>query len=56
MEMIKAITNRNGCDQHNHREVPKHSQDEPLKHDKEGRGNQPQSHKATLPANTTRAL
>jgi hypothetical protein len=56
MEAIKAITKRNGRDQRHHREVPKHSQDKPLKRKAEVSGNQPQNHKAALPTNATRAL
>ncbi len=56
MDAINAIANCNGRNQCLHREAPKRSQDEPLKHNKEGRGNQPQSHKAVLPTNATRAL
>ncbi len=55
MDAIKAIANWDGCNQCNHCEAPKRSQDEPLQHNKEGRGNQLQSHKAALPMNTTRA-
>jgi hypothetical protein len=55
MDTIKAITNCNGWDQHHQREAPKHLQDKPLKRNKEGRGNQPQSHKAALMTNAARA-
>jgi hypothetical protein len=56
MGAIKAITNRNRCDQRLHCEVPKRSQEEPLKRNEEGHGNQPQSHKVAWPTNATRAL
>jgi hypothetical protein len=56
MDAIKAITNRDRHNQHRHCEAPKRSQDMPFNRNKEGHGNQPQSHKATLPTNTTRAL
>ncbi len=56
MDAIKAITYCSGCNQRHHCEAPKRSWDEPLNRDKEGRGDQPQSHKAALPANATRAL
>jgi hypothetical protein len=56
MDTIKAIANCNGCNQCNHCEAQKRSQDEPLKRDKEGRGDHPRSYKAALPTNTTRAL
>jgi hypothetical protein len=56
MDAIKAITNRDRRNQRHHHEVPKHSRDKPLNRDKEGHGNQPQNHKATLPRNATRAL
>jgi hypothetical protein len=56
MDGIKAIADCDGCNQRNHSEVPKCSQDEPLEGDKEGHGNQPQSHKAALLTNATRAL
>jgi hypothetical protein len=56
MVAIKAITNRDGCNQRHHREALKRSQDEPLNCDKEGRGDKSQSHKAALPTNATRAL
>jgi hypothetical protein len=55
MDAIKAITDRNGCNQRHHCEVLKRSQDEPLNRDEEGHGNHPQSHKAALPTNATRA-
>jgi hypothetical protein len=55
MDAIKAITDRDGRDQHHHCEAPKRSRDEPLNRNKEGHGNQPQSHKAALPTNATRA-
>ncbi len=51
MDAMKAITDCNGRNQRHHCEAPKRSQDEPLKHDEEGRSNQPQSHKAALPTN-----
>jgi hypothetical protein len=50
------IANRNGRNQHNHHEMPKRSWEEPLKRNEEGHGNQPQSHKAALLTNATRAL
>ncbi len=56
MDMIKAITD---CDRHNqchHCEAPKRSRNKPLKCNKEGHGDQPQSHKAALPTNATRVL
>jgi hypothetical protein len=56
MDTIKAIANCDGHDQRNHCEAPKRSQDEPLKRNEEGLGNQPQSYKAALPTITTRAL
>jgi hypothetical protein len=56
MDAIKAIANHNGCNQCHHREAPKRSRDEPLKCNKEGHGDQPQSHKAASTTNTTRAL
>jgi hypothetical protein len=55
MDVFKAITNQNRCNQRHHCEAPKPSQDKPLKRDKEGHGNQPQSHKEALPTNETRA-
>ncbi len=55
MDAIIVITNCNGCNQCLHHEVPKRSQNKPLKCNEEGRGNQPQSHKAVLPMKTTRA-
>ncbi len=55
MDGIKAITNCNGRNQHHHYEAPKHSRDKPLNRNKEGHGNQPQSHKTALPTNATRA-
>jgi hypothetical protein len=54
MVAINAITNRVERDQCHHCEAPKFSQNKPLKHNKEGCGNQPQSHKAALPTNATR--
>jgi hypothetical protein len=56
MDAIKAITNGDGGNQHHHCEGPKRSQDEPLKRNEEGHGDQPQSCKAALPTNATRAL
>jgi hypothetical protein len=56
MGMIKAITNGYGRNQRHHHEAPKCSRDKPIKRDKVGHGNQPQSHKAALPTNATRAL
>jgi hypothetical protein len=56
MGAIKAIINCNGRNQRLHLEAPKCSQAKPLKCNKEGRGNQPQSHKAALPMNMTSAL
>jgi hypothetical protein len=56
MDAIKAITNSDGHNQRNHREMPKRSQEEPLKRNEDGRGNQPWSHKAALLTNATRAL
>jgi hypothetical protein len=56
MDAIKAFTDCNRCDLRHHCEAPKRSRDKLLKHNEEGRGNQPQSHKAALPMNTTRAL
>jgi hypothetical protein len=41
MDPIYAIANRDGHNQRNHREMPKRSQEEPLKRNKEGHGNQP---------------
>ncbi len=55
MVAIKAIVNRDGRDQCNFCEMPKCSREEPLKCNKEGRGNQLQSHKADLSTNATRA-
>jgi hypothetical protein len=55
MGAIEAITDRDGCNQRLHREVPKRSQEEPFKRNKEGRGDQPWSHKAASPMNATRA-
>ncbi len=55
MDVIKAITNCDGCNQRHYCEAPKRSRDEPLKCNKEGHGNQPQSHKVALPTNATRA-
>ncbi len=55
MGAIKAINDHYGCNQHLHCEAPKCSQEEPLKRNKEGCGNQPQSHTAALPTNATRA-
>jgi hypothetical protein len=54
MDAIKAITNHNGRNQRHHCEAPKRPQDKPLNRDKEGHGDQPQSHKAALPTNATR--
>jgi hypothetical protein len=51
MDANIVITNRDGCNQHLHHEVPKHSRDEPLKCNEVGCGNKPQSHKAVLPTN-----
>ncbi len=48
MDAIQAIANHDGCDQRNHREVPKCSQDEPLKRDKEGCGDQHQSRRQRM--------
>jgi hypothetical protein len=56
MDGIKTIADCDGHNQRNHSEVPKRSPDELLEGDKEGHGNQPQSHKATLLTNATRAL
>jgi hypothetical protein len=56
MDAIKAIANHNGCNQRNHLEAPKCSREMPLKRNKEGHGNQPQSHMAALPTNAMRAL
>jgi hypothetical protein len=56
MDAIKAIANCNGRDQHNHRETPKRSQEEPLKCNKEDRDDQSQSHKVASLMNATRAL
>jgi hypothetical protein len=56
MAVIYAIINRHGHNQRNHREMPKHSQEEPLKRNKEGHGNQPWSYKAASLTNATRAL
>ncbi len=56
MDAIKAITNRDGRDQHLHREVQKCSQTKPLKCNEEGHGNQSQSHKAALLTNAAKAL
>jgi hypothetical protein len=55
MGAIKAITDRYGHDQRLHREAPKRSQEGHLKCNEEGRDNQPRSHTAALPMNTTRA-
>jgi hypothetical protein len=54
MKAIKAITNCDGRNQCHHHELPKRSRDKPLKPNKEGRGNQPQSHKVALPTNATK--
>jgi hypothetical protein len=56
MDLIKAITNCDGHNQHHHHEVPKCSQDKPLNRKKKGGGDKSQSHKAALPTNVTRAL
>ncbi len=56
MDANNTITDCNRCNQCHHSEVPKRSQEEPLKRNKEGHGNQPQSHKEALPTNGTRAL
>jgi hypothetical protein len=48
MNALKAITNCNGHDQRNHCEAPKCSQDEPLKRDKEGCGDQHQSRRQRM--------
>jgi hypothetical protein len=56
MDAIKAITDCNRRDQHHHCEAQKRSLDKLLKRDEEGHGNHPQSHKAALRMNTTRAL
>jgi hypothetical protein len=45
MDTIKVTTNRDGRDCCHHREAPKLLQNKPLEHDKEGCGNQLQSHK-----------
>ncbi len=55
MDTIKFITNCNGCNQCHHREALKCSRDKPLNCKEEGCGDQPQSHKAALPTNATRA-
>jgi hypothetical protein len=55
MDAIKAITDHNRRNQRHHPEAPKHSQDEPLKQEKKGHGNQPQSYKAALLMNKMRA-
>ncbi len=55
MDTFKAITDCNGCNQCHHREVQKCSWEEPLKSNKEGRGNQPWSLKVALPTNAIRA-
>jgi hypothetical protein len=54
MGTIKAISNWYGRNQRLHHEAPKGSQEEPLKRNEEGRGNQPQSHMAVLLMNATR--
>ncbi len=56
MDAIAVITDRDGHNQRLHREAAKCSRDKPLKRDEEGRGNQPQSHKAVLLANATKLL
>jgi hypothetical protein len=56
MDTINAIANRDGRNQRNHREMPKHSQEEPLKCNKKRCGDQSQSHEAVLLTNATRAL
>jgi hypothetical protein len=56
MDMIKAITDHDRCNQRHHCEALKHSRDKPLNRDKEGHDNQPQNCKAALPTNATRAL
>jgi hypothetical protein len=55
MDAIKGITDGNGRNQCHHCEVPKRSQDEHLKRNEEGCGNQPRSYKAALPMNAPRA-
>jgi hypothetical protein len=55
MDTNKAIAKRNGRNQRNHHEMPKCSQDESLNCNKEGCGNQPQSHTTALLTNATRA-
>ncbi len=55
MDAIKAITDCDGCNQHHHHEALRPWRDKPLNCDEEGHGNQPQSHKAALPTNATRA-
>jgi hypothetical protein len=55
MDVINTITNCNRRNQRHHREAPKCSQDKPLNCNKEGHGNQPQSHKEALLMNSTRA-
>jgi hypothetical protein len=54
IDTIIVITNRDGCDQRLHCEAPKRSQEEPLKRNEEGCGNQPQSHKVVLLMNATK--
>ncbi len=56
MYAMDSIANCDGRNQCNHCEMPKRSWEEPLKCNKEGRGNQHQSHKAALSTNATRAL
>ncbi len=55
MGTSKAIINGNGGNQCHHCDVPKYSWDGPLLPNKEGRGDQPWSHKTALPTNATRA-
>jgi hypothetical protein len=56
MDAIKANIDHDGRNQCHHHEAPKRSQDKPLKCNKDGHGNQPQSHKVALLMNATRAL
>ncbi len=56
MDAINAITNHDSHNQCNYCQVPKCTLNKPLKCNKEGRGNKPQSHKAALLTNVTKSV
>ncbi len=56
MDAIDTITDRNGCNWCHHHEVQKRLWNKPLECNEKGRGDQPQSYKAALLTNATRAL